>query len=764
MQRAIFFFFLIMCLSRLHAQQGFYNQQKVKPGEIFSLTEKQGTFYITEYIEYFYDSLCTYQIENVAANAFKENFSSYQTVPLKDAYRRVLPFKGCHWAKVTVNNKLQYDAEWFLLVGAGSIIDVFFMAEDLSYQHKKTGDFRKVSERDVKIERGNKVKILIPEEQETVTLFIRLEPAPNMFNYFNIALKSPDEWHAFIYERNTLQGIFQSVVWIMLLYNLAIFISLRDKTYLFYALYLFSLSLLFYSYHSFNFVTILNEHPRLGIYLGFGSSNLITALYFQFLRHFLQTKELLPKWDKVIKGWIYFRILFLSVGLVFLDSRHAVHFPYESSETIFFIESIINFIILISIYKKGSYMAKYFLIGTLALYFSVFLAALGWADLLVPWGVGGAASGYFIQIGVVVEILTFSIGLGYRIRKNEKEKQQYQEKLILQLRENELLQAKATNELEGKVKERTQEIETQKAEVLKKSKDLRKANKAIREQKDTAEAAYKKLKAAQESLIRSEKMASLGQLTAGIAHEINNPINFVSSNVKPLKTDFKELRELLDTYMKLKIEENGLGENLSKAHKKSKQYDAPYLLKETEDLLNGIEIGAKRTKEIVAGLKSFSRLNEDTIKISDVHEGINNTLLLLNNKIKERIEVIKNYGEGLPPIECYPGQLNQVFMNILDNAINAIEGKGSITITSDFLKKSDKEMVSLKFEDNGSGMSEEVQRHIFEPFFTTKEVGKGSGLGLSISYGIIQQHKGQISVESQEEQGTAFTILLPTRQ
>jgi hypothetical protein len=409
-------------------------------------------------------------------------------------------------------------------------------------------------------------------------------------------------------------------------------------------------------------------------------------------------------------------------------------------------------------------MAKFFVAGTFALYIGVFMAALGWADLLIAYGIGGSNSGFFIQGGVVIEILIFSLGLGYRIRKNEQEKQSYQEKLILQLRENELLQSKITNELEDKVQERTKEIEAQKTEIIKKSDDLKTANIEIRAQKETAENAYIKLKAAQESLVRSEKMASLGQLTAGIAHEINNPINFVSSNIKPLKTDFGELKELLDAYMQLNSTDTAISKKVEETHLKGKQLDAPYLLQEIENLLNGIEIGASRTKEIVAGLKSFSRLNEDTLKRADVHAGINNTLLLLGYKLKINIEIVKEFGEDIPEIECYPGQLNQVYMNLLDNAISAIAEKGKIKISTRQLKKGDESMVEINIEDNGSGMPAAVQKHIFEPFFTTKEVGKGSGLGLSITYGIIQQHNGTINVKSKVGKGTTFEIKLPVDQ
>jgi hypothetical protein len=261
-------------------------------------------------------------------------------------------------------------------------------------------------------------------------------------------------------------------------------------------------------------------------------------------------------------------------------------------------------------------------------------------------------------------------------------------------------------------------------------------------------------------MINSEKMASLGQLTAGIAHEINNPINFVSSNISPLKTDLKELKELYKKYKSLHDAKN-IDEKLKEIDKYRNDIDPDFLYNEIETLTNGIEEGAERTKQIVLGLRSFSRIDEDEFKTVDIHEGIDSTLMLLQNKIKNRIEVHKNYGK-LPQMECMPGKINQVFMNIINNASEAIPDKGDIFITTSVNTKGD--FVKISLRDSGIGMKEKVKRRIFEPFFTTKEIGKGTGLGLSISFGIIEQHKGTIIIKSKENQGSEFIITLPVHQ
>ena len=273
------------------------------------------------------------------------------------------------------------------------------------------------------------------------------------------------------------------------------------------------------------------------------------------------------------------------------------------------------------------------------------------------------------------------------------------------------------------------------------------------------------LKTAQRQLIQAEKMSSLGLLTAGIAHEINNPINFVSANINPLRRNLLEVREILDSYRTLQTASD-IPMALATLKQKEKSIDLDYTVAEITALLDGIQEGASRTAEIVQGLRNFSRTDEQVIKLADLRQGIDSTLTLLHNKYKEHVEIIKEYGE-IPEIECFAGQLNQVFMNILSNAIQAIvdnsphKGNGKIWIRT---RKLGNDSVEIRFKDNGTGMPEEVRKQIFDPFFTTKDVGVGTGLGLSISYGIIEKHGGTIEVESQPGHGTEFIITLPIEQ
>jgi len=180
---------------------------------------------------------------------------------------------------------------------------------------------------------------------------------------------------------------------------------------------------------------------------------------------------------------------------------------------------------------------------------------------------------------------------------------------------------------------------------------------------------------------------------------------------------------------------------------------------ETNKLIESIKTGTDRTTEIIKGLRTFSRMDEDIVKVVDIHENLNSTLILLKNRYKERIEILRNY-KDIPQIECYSGPLNQVFMNILSNAIDAIESKGIITVCTSKSEGS----VHISIKDNGKGIPEDLQANIFEPFFTTKKIGEGTGLGLSISHGIIEKHRGSIKVKSEVGKGTEFIISLPIKQ
>jgi signal transduction histidine kinase len=314
-------------------------------------------------------------------------------------------------------------------------------------------------------------------------------------------------------------------------------------------------------------------------------------------------------------------------------------------------------------------------------------------------------------------------------------------------------------------KNANQEIEVKNRELQQSHEEIQHANEeviatneALEEQKQELELTLRNLKTTQSQLIDSEKMASVGVLTAGIAHELNNPINFVSGNVNPLHRDIKEIFALLHKYDDL-IKAKGFNKEFGEIEEMKARMDYNFLIKEITKLLEGIKEGANRSSLIVKGLRSFSRLDEEKFQFYDIHEGIESSLILLHNKMKNRISVHKQYGD-FKELECLPSKLNQVVMNILTNSIQAIEGEGDIFVQT----TSSDTGIRIIIKDNGKGMSPEVKKHIFEPFYTTKDVGKGTGLGLSISFGIIEQHHGHIDVISEPGKGSEFIISLPKTQ
>ncbi len=355
--------------------------------------------------------------------------------------------------------------------------------------------------------------------------------------------------------------------------------------------------------------------------------------------------------------------------------------------------------------------------------------------------------------------------------------------------------------LEQLVEKRTAEVVHQKEE--------------IECQKEEIEHTLERLKQTQSQLIQSEKMASLGMLTAGIAHEINNPVNFINSGAVSLQKDYEDLERLI----------RALGELPPDARKIADEIGMEELLKIIPQTIGDIQTGVNRTSEIVKGLRNFTRMEATELKESDIHEGLDSTLLLLGHKIRDRITIVKEYDPGLGLIRCYPGPLNQVFMNLLNNAVDAIEYKekqvngetgervsgktgergngemgeqvngitgkrvngeagdrlkrgtsmqvngnveragsgykGEIRIATKRIEDGTRTSVQIVISDNGTGIREEIRDKIFDPFFTTKEVGKGTGLGLSISHGIIEKHGGKITFESKAEWGSVFTVSLP---
>jgi signal transduction histidine kinase len=346
---------------------------------------------------------------------------------------------------------------------------------------------------------------------------------------------------------------------------------------------------------------------------------------------------------------------------------------------------------------------------------------------------------YTLPVGAAIEVALLSFALADKINTLQNEKREKEKEVLAAVLENERLVTEQNINLERKVNERTAELH---------------------ESNNQLSDALSNLKNTQTQLVEQEKMASLGQLTAGIAHEINNPINFVTSNINPLKRDIKMVMEYTDAMEAMFVNEPLLADKIKEIKSLKEEIEYDYLQEELQFLLKGIDEGAHRTAEIVKGLRIFARNNEDTILNTDLIEGILSTIIILNNQLG-KIRIEKDMPNSFL-IDCYPGKLNQVFLNLLSNSIYAINAKfgleagGIIHISV----KEEGEDCIIVFTDNGIGMEEEVQRKIFEPFFTTKPVGQGTGLGMSIVFKTIEMHKGSITITSKIGEGANFKIHL----
>ncbi len=359
--------------------------------------------------------------------------------------------------------------------------------------------------------------------------------------------------------------------------------------------------------------------------------------------------------------------------------------------------------------------------------------------------------------------------------------------------EAELLQAR--DRLQVQVEERTAELSQAnrqlKQDILEREKveaALRRSEAKLKKQAMKLRHALQELRSYQTQLIQTEKMSSLGQLVAGVAHEINNPINFIFGNIAHASQYVRDLMHLLELY------DRYYPQPPLEIQHVAEQLDLEFLKADLPKLIESMRLGTDRIRDLVVSLRNFSRLDQAEMKAVDLHEGLESTLLILKNRLKaapgrSEIQVIKEYG-NLPLVECYPGQLNQVFMNLLSNAIDALE---EARLASDFVPeacplcvptiairtqiKSETPSESIpqtsspvlyaviQITDNGTGMTEVVRQHLFDPFFTTKSVGKGTGLGLSISYQIVvEKHGGQLWCRSRPGQGTEFWIKIPIRQ
>jgi signal transduction histidine kinase len=530
---------------------------------------------------------------------------------------------------------------------------------------------------------------------------------------------------------NITTGIIIGVFMVMALYNLLLFFIVGDYSYLYYVNYIIFLGLSQLLKRGFGTnlfttdVTILNNYITPVIRVLFGFSILL------FMSKFLQLRQNLKQWYKY---YLLLYLLYLITLVVIVAGMVGIAYNLITISTTIVAVSLLG--IGAYLYFKSNFKpAKFFLLGW-GIFLISLLISVGRNKGFIPYT---AVTADIVVYSSVLELILFSAALAEKINFYRYQKNESQSFALTIAQENERLITEQNILLENKVKERTDE--------------LIKINESLSLSIDN-------LTATQKQLIDNEKMASLGQLTAGVAHEINNPINFVSSNIAPLRLDFDELLVLLDKYNDvLNNPEQALF--LKDLDDYKQKIDLDFVRDEIALLLNGIEDGANRTAEIVNSLRTFSSTDEQALKTADINKSILNNLLILRSTIPYYIE-IKPIFDKLEPLNCYPGKINQLIINLINNSIYAIKSKEHHNDESIMIITKDQpDHISIEITDTGIGMSEETKQRIFEPFFTTKGIGEGTGLGLSIVFGIIEKHRGSIEVTSAPGKGATFVVSLP---
>ncbi|PQJ11375.1 hypothetical protein CJD36_006125 [Flavipsychrobacter stenotrophus] len=637
-----------------------------------------------------------------------------------------------YWLKLEVENKTT-DPRLLLTLSYPQLDEVDFFKPDSNgaYREIKSGEQVEISKR-IYSSQNFIFNLNLPQQVKKIYYF-KIKSSEQIL--VPISLGATNVVFNAINNQDNLTSIYLGIIFVMIFYNIFVYLSVKDKSYLYYVFYILFVGLTQIGFQGYSYRYFWPTLPALAnnSVILFPALTGITAI--EFFKKFLYADGA-PKKVNIILNLL--NVFYLVNCVLSLAGLHQLSQQLLQPNAM-----IASFIILglsINAIRKGSRPAIFFLVAWVTFLMGIIVFILKDVGVL-PYN---NFTNYILQIGSAIEVVVLSFALADKINIYRKEKEISQAATLSALKENEKIITEQNIVLEKRVDERTLELNLSNKEL----------NKAMTE-----------LKEAETQLVESEKMASLGQLTAGIAHEINNPINFVTSNVKPLNRDVRMLLETVDVLEKIAIENIPVAEKQKQIAEYKEEIDYDYLKVEIDQLLSGIGEGASRTAEIVKGLRIFSRLDEDDLKKADINEGLESTLIIANNLLNNVIKVDKHYS-NIPLIECYPGKLNQVFLNMISNAVYAIKKKyadkdGGILGIKTYI---DDNHLAISISDNGTGMDEQTKKKLFEPFFTTKDVGEGTGLGLSIAYNTIVKHNGSVQINSELGQGTEFIIKLPLIQ
>ena len=570
---------------------------------------------------------------------------------------------------------------------------------------------------------------------QRLTALLRLKSYKSLIVPMRIT--GPREVQRDSHRRDIFFSFYAGVILVMLLYNLFLYLSVGDRSYMEYTVYILSVGgtqLVLNGYakwlnvHDYPWVELRLTH-FFGVFSGMAT--------IVFAQNFLRLRQYVPWLHKVL--WTYFVLYGLALLLTLAGALSMAY-------------NLINFCALaifllipgaVITRRKGYKPAGFFLLAWLVFILAVVIFVL--KDVgLIPYNIW---TYYALPVGSAIEVVMLSLALASRINQLKRDTAEAREEQLRISRVNEQMVREQNSILEERVAERTEKLKVANSELNQTLEDLQ---------------------SAQQQLVQNEKLASIGQLTAGIAHELNNPINFVSSSAHSLRRDIDDLNEVVERVKGLDGEDPDLALQQVRTLKRMlEQLDIAFTQQEVAELLHGIEEGAHRTAEIVKGLRIFSRMDGDSFASADVNELIKSTLIILRSNLKEDTQMEVEYADGLPAIDCQPGRVNQVLMNIITNAAQATVATGRdlrerwVRIRTSVVEEVGATWVEVRIADNGVGMDEATQGQIFDPFFTTKAVGDGTGLGLSIVVGILKDHNADISLTSKLGEGTEFLIRFP---
>jgi len=676
---------------------------------------------IGEYCWIYQDSQGLSLQEVIQLDAFERSGRAVPNLGLSQSY---------FWVKFTIHNQSKLPD--FLLEVAYPILDelVLFQPEKGNrYAAIYSGELKAFNDRVYK--QPNFIFDISIPQGVSKTFYLRVKSAEQII--LPVYINRPKALWESTNKENMITGIYAGIIMIMFIYNLFLFLSTRDKSYVYYIIYVACLGLTQIGIKGFTFQFLWPHLPAFEVKSIIIFASLAGMAGLAFTRNFLQIKKYFKRMNIGFSALIGLFTVAIACALL--------GFEYQGFFVMQAITSLSSIYILVISYvavAKGHRPAKFFALAWTVLLIGAIVFLLKDYGVL-PYNI---ITNYSMQAASAVEMALLSFALADRINILKKEKEDAQLRQLTLAKENERMAKEQAEILEEKVKERTMELQAAVVGL----------NEGLNREKEL-----------QGELVQSRKMVSIGQLTAGVAHEISNPLNFISNGIEILQRDVDDFRQVMDKYGE--IAHHNVDQKLQEIEEFKQEISLDEVSEEIDYMFNGMKDGTSRVEEIVNTLKNFSRLDESDYKLADIHMGLDSTLTLLKYKLNNEIKIDRKYGQ-LPDVECYPGQLNQVFMNVLNNAIWAIHdkdmpnNKGIITITTNV--NNDKVVYSI--QDNGIGIAAAKIPSLFDAFYTTREVGSGTGLGLFISYGIIEKHRGKIEVNSVEGKGTDFIISIPIKQ